>query len=134
MLLSAEGEEDTLTARVRNHGTVIPEDSLEVIFAPLTQLAKEVQGDARPRTSLGLGLFVAREIASAHGGTITVKSNEAEGTEFTLRLPRTQPGTPEPRSPLLRWLRGHASSPPGNEKAGLATGFPLGEATTDQKR
>jgi signal transduction histidine kinase len=91
VVLSAEGDADTLTARVQNHGTVIPEESLDAIFAPLTQLAKDVQSDARPRTSLGLGLFVAREIASAHGGTITVKSNKTEGTEFTVRLPRMAP-------------------------------------------
>lgn len=91
VVVSAQGDSDTLTVRVQNHGTVIPEESLEAIFAPLTQLAKEVQSDARPRTSLGLGLFVAREIASAHGGTITVKSNAIEGTEFTVHLPRSLP-------------------------------------------
>lgn len=88
VVLSAQRDADTLILCVQNHGTVIPAESLEVIFAPLTQLAKEIQRDSRPRTSLGLGLFVAREIASAHGGTITVKSNEMEGTEFTVRLPQ----------------------------------------------
>lgn len=91
VVLLAQGDADTLTVRVQNYGTVIPEDSLEVIFTPLAQLAKDVQSDTRPRTSLGLGLFVAREIASAHGGGITVTSNEAEGTVFTVRLPRMPP-------------------------------------------
>jgi signal transduction histidine kinase len=45
--------------------------------------------DARPRTSLGLGLFIAREIAVAHGGELAVESDEVAGTTFTLRLPRT---------------------------------------------
>ena len=56
------------------------------IFKPLIQLPAG-EDDTRPRTSLGLGLFVAREIALSHGGSIDVKSNELEGTTFTVRLP-----------------------------------------------
>jgi phosphoserine phosphatase RsbU/P len=37
--------------------------------------------------SIGLGLFIVRQIATAHGGSITVSSNEAHGTSFVLRLP-----------------------------------------------
>jgi signal transduction histidine kinase len=93
VVLSAAGNLNMLTIRVHNHGGVIPEESIETIFAPLTQLAAAGEDDARPRNSLGLGLFVAREIASAHGGTITVKSDEKEGTEFSVLLPRTAPPT-----------------------------------------
>jgi signal transduction histidine kinase len=89
VVVSAAGDLNMLTIRVHNHGGVIPEESIEAIFAPLTQLSGKGQDDLRPRTSLGLGLFVAREIASAHGGSIAVKSNEDEGTEFTVLLPRT---------------------------------------------
>ncbi len=42
----------------------------------------------RSKTSLGLGLFIVREIVLAHGGTITVESSMAAGTVFTIRLPR----------------------------------------------
>jgi signal transduction histidine kinase len=45
---------------------------------------------ARSR-GLGLGLFIIREIVRAHGGTVQVSSTEAEGTTFTLRLPRQAP-------------------------------------------
>lgn len=83
-----EGEPDMLVVRVHNRGTVIPDDAIETIFAPLTQLSRRGQAPSRPGMSLGLGLFVAREIASAHGGTITVASSDTEGTEFALRLPR----------------------------------------------
>ncbi|MEO8452893.1 MAG: ATP-binding protein [Gemmatimonadota bacterium] len=38
---------------------------------------------------LGLGLFITRQIATAHGGTIEVISAEGEGTTFRLHLPRT---------------------------------------------
>ena len=89
VIVSAAGDTDMLTIRVLNHGGVIPEESIEAIFAPLIQLPADGRDDPRPKTSLGLGLFVAREIASAHGGDITVKSDEKAGTEFTVHLPRT---------------------------------------------
>ncbi|MDQ2989730.1 MAG: HAMP domain-containing histidine kinase [Pseudomonadota bacterium] len=72
---------------VTNHGKVILPESLQSIFRPLIQLPAE-GGDERPRTSLGLGLFIAREIAMAHRGTIEVSSTEQRGTTFTVTLPR----------------------------------------------
>jgi len=74
--------------RVINHGPVIPQESLLSVFQPLIQLATEGDADPRPRTSLGLGLYVARETALAHGGTISVESNQKTGTVFTVRLPK----------------------------------------------
>jgi signal transduction histidine kinase len=91
VVVSGAGDPDMVTLCVHNQGPVIPEESIEAIFTPLSQLSGDGQNDSRPKTSLGLGLFVAREIASAHGGMITVKSNDLEGTEFTVRLPRKVP-------------------------------------------
>jgi signal transduction histidine kinase len=71
---------------------VIPEGALSTIFRPLVQLPLDDDAENRPRTSMGLGLFVAREIVSAHGGTISVASSEAAGTTFTVRLPRNSIG------------------------------------------
>jgi hypothetical protein len=74
---------------VRNQGAVIPPDALQVIFNPLVQVAQsESEPHERPTTSLGLGLFIAREIAAAHGGSISVTSTHDAGTTFTVRLPR----------------------------------------------
>jgi signal transduction histidine kinase len=46
--------------------------------------------DSKPdadSTSLGLGLYIAKEIIVAHGGTIEVRLSVNEGTAFTVRLP-----------------------------------------------
>jgi signal transduction histidine kinase len=42
-------------------------------------------GGGKPGT--GLGLFIARSIAEAHGGTLEVRSAAGEGATFTLALP-----------------------------------------------
>jgi signal transduction histidine kinase len=42
---------------------------------------------AEARAGAGLGLFVARSIAEAHGGTLDVRSDPANGATFTIRLP-----------------------------------------------
>jgi signal transduction histidine kinase len=74
---------------VRNHGKPIPPGSLQVIFNPLVQIsALEGAPEERPSSSLGLGLFIAREIVTGHGGTIHVTSTEADGTAFVVEIPR----------------------------------------------
>ncbi|HWL67982.1 MAG TPA: ATP-binding protein, partial [Geminicoccus sp.] len=42
---------------------------------------------------LGLGLYIADEIARAHGGALSVRSAEATGTAFTFTWPGTGPGS-----------------------------------------
>ena len=85
VLLRGHLDGDAVVIQVTNQGNAIPAASLQSIFRPLIQLPAD--GDERPSTSLGLGLFIAREIAVAHGGTIVVSSSEAQGTTFTVRLP-----------------------------------------------
>lgn len=86
--ISVTSETDTLVVEVMNRGIPIPAESLASIFSPMVQLTKDTPQDDRPATSLGLGLYIAREISEAHGGTIEVISTESEGTNFTVRLPR----------------------------------------------
>ncbi|MES2163571.1 MAG: HAMP domain-containing sensor histidine kinase [Pseudomonadota bacterium] len=86
--LRADGLEDAITIKVSNFGPVIPEESLKTIFQPLVQLEADIDDDSRPTTSLGLGLFIARETAAAHNGMIEVTSSTTEGTVFSVILPR----------------------------------------------
>lgn len=72
---------------VNNQGPLIPADKLATIFEPLVRLAS-AQDPVSECTSLGIGLFVAREIAEAHSGEISVSSTPAQGTTFVVALPR----------------------------------------------
>jgi sigma-B regulation protein RsbU (phosphoserine phosphatase) len=76
-------EADVLTLAVHNDGEAIPEALLPILFEPMTR-----GSEASNKRSVGLGLFIVREIAKAHSGTIDVRSSEPEGTTFTLTLPR----------------------------------------------
>lgn len=77
------------TVTVTNHGQPIAASSLRSIFDPMVQLAVAGAQKGPAPTSIGLGLFIAREITLAHGGTINVQSDAADGTVFTILLPRS---------------------------------------------
>lgn len=85
--LSARRDPKTIVVEVKNFGRPIPTESLQVIFNPLVQLSTK-GSHSHPSTSLGLGLFIAREIVEGHDGTIEVSSSETDGTIFTVRLPQ----------------------------------------------
>jgi signal transduction histidine kinase len=88
--LQAEGEKDAVVVRVSNSGRPIAPGALASIFEPLVQGPGpgSPTSDERSKTSLGLGLYVVREIVQGHGGIVTVQSAAETGTEFTVRLPR----------------------------------------------
>lgn len=91
--LTARGEESAIVVSVGNFGSLIPVDALRVIFDPLVQMPMTTSDpDRRRLTSLGLGLFIVREIVLGHEGTIDVQSSADTGTVFTIRLPRPKPG------------------------------------------
>jgi signal transduction histidine kinase len=86
--LTVRTEGQTMAIEVKNMGDPIPPASLQVIFDPLVQLsARSAAKPDVPSTSLGLGLFIAREIALGHHGTLDVTSDAENGTVFTMRLP-----------------------------------------------
>jgi signal transduction histidine kinase len=83
----ATGEESDVLLAVRNQGVPISSSALPMIFDPFVR-APEAATKHRP--GVGLGLYIARQIVIAHGGTIVVTSDETAGTVFTVRLPRHQ--------------------------------------------
>ena len=68
---------------VADHGPGIPHDQQRLIFEKFGRA--DIAGGSKPGT--GLGLFIARSIAEAHGGTIDVRSSPDAGSTFTLTLP-----------------------------------------------
>ncbi|MBP3863726.1 MAG: HAMP domain-containing histidine kinase, partial [Pseudomonas sp.] len=57
-------------------------------FDPLVRSPSEDITQPSTSTSLGLGLFIIKEVVDAHKGSIDVTSTEAEGTTFTVVLPK----------------------------------------------
>ncbi|MDY7231441.1 sensor histidine kinase [Hyalangium rubrum] len=82
------GEPERMVLRVHNVGEPIAADLLPRIFEPLRRGKRRTNRSDR---SIGLGLYIVRELVLAHGGTVEVNSTEAEGTTFTVSLPRTIP-------------------------------------------
>lgn len=74
--------------QVRDRGMGIAAEDQERIFARFERAVS-----SRHFGGLGLGLWIARQVAEAHGGTITVASVPGEGATFTVDLPFAPPAT-----------------------------------------
>jgi signal transduction histidine kinase len=75
---------------VRDHGPGVAEADRERIFDPFERAARSSEP-----TGLGLGLFIAKQIVSGHGGRIWVAGERQEGATFYVELPLEAPTTPE---------------------------------------
>jgi signal transduction histidine kinase len=81
--LWADGLGAEVTLKVQNEGPPIPAELMSVLFEPFTR------GTSGPRTrGLGLGLYIVKQVALAHGGRVDVESSAEAGTIFTVVLPR----------------------------------------------
>ncbi|HZJ59258.1 MAG TPA: ATP-binding protein [Chitinophagaceae bacterium] len=72
-----------IEVKVRDNGNGISQKNLDKIFQPFFTTKPTGQGT-------GLGLSLAYDIVKAHGGEITVNTNEGEGSEFIVQLPVAQ--------------------------------------------
>ncbi len=77
-------EASSFSISVHNAGPPIPPATLATIFRPMT---RGVAAGSKSR-SVGLGLFIVREIAKRHGGDASVTSTAEGGTTFTATFPR----------------------------------------------
>lgn len=101
---------------IHNQGAPIQEDILHHLFEPF------VHGNSS--VGLGLGLFLARSIALAHHGDLTVTSDVAQGTQFTLSLPLVQNDMPKnsglPSPEELQMLTPQSQDDEEDERTGRA--------------
>ena len=74
---------------MHNQGVPIPPEKIETIFDSLSRAVID-SGEHPESVNLGLGLYITKEIVVAHSGTINITSSEADGTTFTVRLPRME--------------------------------------------
>jgi signal transduction histidine kinase len=87
VVVTADAGEGLVRVHVTDRGPGIPEDQQELIFEKFGRAA--IEGSPKPGT--GLGLFIARSIAEAHGGSLDVASRRDAGATFTLSLPVLTP-------------------------------------------
>jgi PAS domain S-box-containing protein len=82
-----ERDEDMVVVSVLDRGNGIPEDSREKIFDRFIQVEDAAH---HSKIGLGLGLYIARQIAEAHGGTVWVEPRQSGGSifRFTVRAGR----------------------------------------------
>jgi sigma-B regulation protein RsbU (phosphoserine phosphatase) len=73
-----------LTIQVHNLGPPIPEELLPHLFEPLRRGEQQVKRGSR---SVGLGLYIVEQIATAHGGAVRVRSSADDGTTFVVTIP-----------------------------------------------
>jgi signal transduction histidine kinase len=78
---------DELTIRVLDDGPGIPEAELDRVFEPFYRLESSRN---RATGGTGLGLSIARDVAQAHGGSLTLANRAGGGLEARLVLPRLQ--------------------------------------------
>lgn len=81
-----DDNEERLCVRIQDEGPGIPKDKLDKVFQPYTRLTSDHSGHP---SGMGLGLSIARNIARAHGGEVTLRNLDSEkGLEAVVKLPR----------------------------------------------
>ncbi len=85
--VSTQAENGRVQVAVSDRGPGIPSDQQRLIFE---KFGRAKLGD-KTKPGTGLGLFIARSIAEAHGGAIRVESAPDRGATFTLTLPLDPP-------------------------------------------
>ncbi len=78
---------DNLVISVKDEGPGIPEEEIEGLFEAFSTTQNETTGG---ESSTGLGLMIVSKIVEAHQGTIEVKSDIGQGTEFIITIPIQQ--------------------------------------------
>jgi PAS domain S-box-containing protein len=106
------GRREARVARmtIRDHGIGIEPEKLPRIFGRFERAASSSYG------GLGLGLYIVKEIVTAHGGNISVESRPGEGSAFTVELPLSLTATD------VEAVTGHSNGSPGGNGNGNGDG------------
>jgi len=92
--VTVNDDDSLLEIRIQDEGPGLPQVELEKVFEPFYR----VEGSrSRDTGGTGLGLTIARGIAEAHGGRLSLRNREEGGLEATLRLPRVPALPPNSR-------------------------------------
>ena len=95
--LSGKRDRNAIELAVHNEGIPILADVIPRLFDHLFRSRPSEVASDDQSTSLGLGLYIAKEIVVAHGGTINAYSSAKDGTTFVVRLPcAVAHGLPQP--------------------------------------
>jgi PAS domain S-box-containing protein len=89
-------DEDVLRFQVADTGIGIPAEELDTIFEPFTQARTELH---HRYAGTGLGLDISSRLADMLGGSLTARSEPAQGSVFELRIPHVAPDVAAPDSP-----------------------------------
>ncbi len=81
--VAVTGDDDSVEISVHNGGAIAPA-LVPHLFDPF----REGPGPRTRHRGLGLGLYIVQQIVGAHGGKVTVATDESNGTTFRVRLPR----------------------------------------------
>lgn len=85
--VTAKRVKNNIEVSVHNNGQAVPSELLPILFDRFVQGKAGFRSDEGQAASLGLGLYIAKEIVVAHGGTINVHSTDSEGTNFIVCIP-----------------------------------------------
>jgi signal transduction histidine kinase len=77
---------------IANSGPFIPDNAVSSLFEPFLRM----EGRAGALDGVGLGLSIARSIATAHRATVTARSQPAGGLDISVVIPRSPTGEPRP--------------------------------------
>lgn len=88
VLVKLEVEDENISISVEDEGPGIPEEEFQLLFK---EFSKTSNSPTAGESSNGLGLYVCKQIAEAHDGTIQVQNRPKKGAAFIVTLPRDDP-------------------------------------------